>query len=582
MLSETHTCQSCKQPFVIEEDDFSFYEKMKVPPPTWCHECRFTRRMIYRNENKLYHRTNNAPGAEAKKIISIYSDDKPLTVYDNKYWWGDGWDPYEHGHEYDFTRPFFEQMKELIAKVPWPALMNWNAVNSDYCNCTTDNKNCYLVFGGDFNEDCSYATFNFYSRDSQDLYFVHKCDLCYECSDSSDCSKIRFGQYAKNCSDCMFIYDCSNCTNCVGCFGLRNKANCIFNEQYTKEEYKTKIEELHLDSQEGISLMKKKFDEFKLRFPHRFAHIVRSTSSTGNNVHSSKNCRRCFDVGTCEDLKDVFLGVQNFKDGNSSSHAGHGVELLYESFGVFSGSQNLRFSIYQPSSISVTYAYNCPSSSNVFGCVGLKKGSYSILNRRYTKEEYEALLPKVIEHMNAMPYVDAMGREYKFGEFFPPELSPFGYDETIAFDYYPVSQDEAEKKGFTWKKQEERSYTITVSADKIPKTISETPDNITHEVLGCAHGGSCNDQCTKAFKIIPAELQFYRRLNLPLPTLCPNCRHYGRLQARPPMKLWQRSCQCSEAGHNHQGSCSTEFETPYSPEKKEILYCESCYQSRYL
>lgn len=50
MNSETRNCQNCKQPFTIEPDDFGFYEQIKVPPPTWCSDCRLMRRMSFRNE----------------------------------------------------------------------------------------------------------------------------------------------------------------------------------------------------------------------------------------------------------------------------------------------------------------------------------------------------------------------------------------------------------------------------------------------------------------------------------------------------------------------------------------------------
>src|SRR3989344_5884693 len=85
---------------------------------------------------------------------------------------------------------FYEQMKELLGKMPLPALLNINAVKSEYCNYTFSNKNCYLVFGGDFNEDCAYGTFNMYSKDSFDLYWVNKCELCYEDIDSENCYKV--------------------------------------------------------------------------------------------------------------------------------------------------------------------------------------------------------------------------------------------------------------------------------------------------------------------------------------------------------------------------------------------------------
>jgi len=44
--NETKNCQNCKKDFTIEQDDFSFYEKIKVPPPTFCPECRYKRRII--------------------------------------------------------------------------------------------------------------------------------------------------------------------------------------------------------------------------------------------------------------------------------------------------------------------------------------------------------------------------------------------------------------------------------------------------------------------------------------------------------------------------------------------------------
>ena len=54
---EVRVCQNCHQDFTIEEDDFSFYEKIKVPPPTFCPHCRLVRRLIWRNERSLYKRT---------------------------------------------------------------------------------------------------------------------------------------------------------------------------------------------------------------------------------------------------------------------------------------------------------------------------------------------------------------------------------------------------------------------------------------------------------------------------------------------------------------------------------------------
>jgi len=157
MGPETKTCQNCKQPFTVTPEDFAFYEKIKVPPPTFCFDCRVQRRMAFRNERVLYKRKCDAPGHN-EQVISVFSADKKQRVYDHAAWWGDSWDPLSYGRDVDLSRPFFAQLKELWAEVPDISVLNINPVNSEYCSITEGNKNCYLVFGGDFNENTQGAS----------------------------------------------------------------------------------------------------------------------------------------------------------------------------------------------------------------------------------------------------------------------------------------------------------------------------------------------------------------------------------------------------------------------------------------
>ncbi len=108
-------------------------------------------------------------------------------------------------------------------------------------------------------------------------------------------------------------------------------------------------------------------------------------------------------------------------------------------------------------------------------------------------------------------------------------------------------------------------------SESLPDHIRDVDDGILKETIACAHNQACNEQCTQAFKIIKEELRFYRKMNLPLPRLCPNCRHYQRLKQRNPLKLWHRKCM--------KPGCQNEFETSYAPERKEIVYCEACYNA---
>ena len=129
MQNETKNCQNCKKDFTIESEDFKFYEKIKVPPPTFCPDCRLIRRLTWRNERSLYRRICNLC---EKKIIAMYHSSSPFPVYCRECWYGDGWDPASFAREYDMQKPFFEQYKEFSNTVPRLALWQRNVINSDY------------------------------------------------------------------------------------------------------------------------------------------------------------------------------------------------------------------------------------------------------------------------------------------------------------------------------------------------------------------------------------------------------------------------------------------------------------------
>ena len=589
MNQETRQCQNCKKDFVIEPEDFEFYEKVKVPPPTFCFFCRVVRRMSFRNERTLYKRQCDVPGHN-EQLISIFSKDNKQRVFDQKTWWSDSWDGIIYGREVDFSVPFFTQFQKLWAEVPDIALMNINAVNSEYCSITEGNKNCYLVIGGDFNENCMYSTYVFRSKECLDTYWVNDSQLNYETVDCVSSTGLMYSRYCEGCYNSAFLFNCRNCHDCIACVNLKNQSYCIFNVQYSKEEYETKKKELDMQSATKVEELRAKFDEHVLRYPRKFAHIVRANNSTGDNLDGTKNCRECFDVlSGGEDCAHVWLAYSKISDCFDVDRAGLNTELAYETSTVYPGN-GVYFSRFAFTSRDIFYSYNVHNCDHLFGCVGLRDKHYCILNKQYSKEEYEALLPRLIAHMNEMPYTDHGGRVYKYGEFFPSEISPFGHNETVAQELLPITREEALEKGIVWKDPEEKNYVPTKTAANLPDRIEQVEDTILSDVIECAHKGECSDLCTRAFRLIPEELAFYRRMGIPLPRLCPNCRHYRRLYQRNPIKLWNRKCMCSgktsdngayvnTANHSHgTGKCANEFKTSYAPDKKEIVYCEECYQ----
>jgi len=594
MSEQTKQCQNCKKEFIIDSQDFAFYKKIKVPSPTWCPDCRLQRRLVFRNEKTLYSRKCDLC---KETMISIYHKDSKCVVYCQKCWWSDKWDPIDYGLEYDFNKPFFEQFNELKKKVPRVSLVNTKSVNSEYTNLAADNKNCYLLFESSNNERCDYSYWMQLSKDCVDCSFVNNSQLCYEVLVAWNCYQLFFSRECRDCVDSYFLKYCIDCSNCYACVNLRHKKYHIFNKPYSKEEYLTIIKRKQRELLKGnLSELKKEFEDFVLKYINKYSYIQKSVNSTGNYLLNTKNCKFCFHSYDAEDCKYGYHVWRNSKDNMDVCTVGREAELIYETINTGMNVNNIKFGILNwHNNHHVEYSDSCQSSSDLFGCLCLRSKQYCILNKQYTKQEYQELMPKIIEHMNQMPYIDGQKRIYKYGEFFPLDLTLFSYNETSAQDHFPFTKKQAIEQGYSWKDSDSRNIKPTVKSEDLPEHIKDIEDSIIKEIVECTHQGKCDENCTTAFRIIPQELDFYRKMNLPLPRLCPNCRHYQRIKQRNPLKLWKRRCMCngkqSKFGdlvsesyintieHFHKDEpCSNEFETTYAPERPEIVYCEACYK----
>lgn len=583
------TCAHCIAPFAVTDNDRIFYQSMRVPPPTWCPSCRLQRRMVFTNERSLY---SSTCGLCTKSIITMYHPSSPFPVYCRSCWWGDGWDPLSFGQAYDFSRPFFEQFHELKSRVPRCNLVQeGNMEGSEYCNRATNNKNCYLCFRSTNNEDCLYSHPIVDSRDCVDCYNVQKSERCYGCSDCVQMYNSIFCRESQNCTDAAFLYDCRGCSNCFGCVGLRNQQYRIFNTPYSPEEYKKKVAELMNGSTDAIKNLKSHLAELSLKFIHPSIVSSRSEDVTGNWIYDSRSVKNSFMCRNVENGENLFF-ITQAKDCKDYFHFGRDCERIYETANCGLQCSNIAFcnEVFMNCS-ELRYCDGCFSTANCFGCVGLRKGSLSVLNKPYSETEYHELVDAIEKHMNDRPYRDSKGRVYRFGEFFPSDLSPVCYNEAVSQEFFPLTKEFALEKGYRWRDPETKDITITRPASTLPETIDEVDDSVLKEIIGCEHEGTCQEQCTRGFKIMRKELEFYRSMNLPLPRLCPNCRHYQRLRERPSIFLTERRCACAgiqpqndvyinTVPHAHGSSpCSNTVETVYAPDAPEIVYCLDCYQT---
>lgn len=527
---ETKICQNCKSSFTIEPEDFEFYDKIKVPAPTFCPECRSQRRHLWRNERTLYRRDCDLCG---NSIVSMYSPEKEFKVFCVNCWWGDGWDPKSYGIDFDFTKKFFEQFRELQIKVPRASLHSKNSVNCDNCNHTNNSKDCYLCTSALDSENCMYSGNVLPVKNSCDIYRSEGTanENLYECINVHDCFNCQHCYLISNCLDCFYSFDLKNCSNCFLSYNLRNQNYVFKNVKYSKEEYFDKIKEYDLSSNKIRKELYKEWINliFSKAF-HEATTIISSVDCTGNMIFNSKNSKNCFESDKIEDSKYLVVTAEIY-DSYDLYHAG-GVrcDLMYECHATV-GSTNLKFCHLSYDNSNLLYCDSCNNSNELFGCVGINKGSYMIFNKQYEKEEYLQLKEKIIEHMKTTG---------EYGEFFPSELSPFDYNETQAQVYMPLTREQALAQGFRWKDYMPGTFgKETIKIEDLPDSIKDVGDDILDEVLVCESSG-------RNYNIVEQELEFYRRFNIPLPRLHPNERYINRIKIRPDRALYD--CACAVSG----------------------------------
>ncbi len=574
MQNETRQCQNCKNDFTIESEDFSFYDKIKVPSPTFCPECRLMRRMAWRGERFLYKRICPFTG---KSVITCFSEESGVPVVDRDYWWSDDFNPLDYARDYDFSKSFFEQWQELLKTVPSIPLFNAKSQNSPYTNYAGELKDVYMSFGMWNCQNVMYCSKVVDSKDSLDLYWSTKCEFCYDLVNCQGCYGSRYLVDSANITTSAFLLDCRGCTDCFMSANLRNKQYVFRGIQLSREEYQNKIKEINFGSQEEVSKFKEEFNVLCQNSIHKYSHKVNSYDSEGDYLTNTNNCKKCFDLVDVEDCSYCVSGGAGMKDTYDVYGAGAKAEQMYEVLDSGDNASKLLFTLSCWGGYEVYYSSFCHNSSNLFGCIGVHKKEYCILNKQYGKEEYLEMVEKIKKHMTEMPYVDSRGVVYSFGEFFPGELSPFDYNKTIGQEYLPLlSEEETQDKGFIWGEPYKSSNKPTILYSDIPDDINNTSEEILKEAFECADSEEWYS--TKVFNIVPNELSFYKRMNVPIPRKSPNARHYDRLKKRNPIKLWHRQCMCDKKHNHHEGQCDVEFETSYAPDRPEIVYCEKCYQ----
>jgi hypothetical protein len=309
-------------------------------------------------------------------------------------------------------------------------------------------------------------------------------------------------------------------TNCLFCVNIQGKTNYLFNQPSTVEQIATIRSEILAGKGENYL---QQFQTFWSQQIFSTTGNVSCENCFGGALTNAKNMMFFFESGDNENCKYGISarGTKNSLDVNTIEHC----NFCYEC--ISGGNHNMKcaFDIACGECENVYYSNYCRACHHCFGCVGLRNQSYCILNKQYTKEEYERLVAQIIEQMQTTG---------ERGEFFHPSLSPFGYNETIANEYLPVEKsDLPTQHGYKWSnystdpklpENAELLHPATIPAEERKALVND--DTILKKVIIC-------EESQRPFTIQKLELAFYRKMGLPLPKLHPDIRHEKRMKQRP-------------------------------------------------
>jgi hypothetical protein len=334
-------------------------------------------------------------------------------------------------------------------------------------------------------------------------------------------------------------------------WNLRNKSFCIENVQYTKEEYEEKIKSFNLGSYDSILRYKKHFDEIiGTEVVHRNNFNLKIYDSDGDNLLNVKNCHNCFVVSDSEDCSNCLrcVGLKSCID----ICGGLSMELSGNCNACVGGSYYLKYSNKSSSRYS-EYLDLCIECEYCFGCVGLKKKKYCILNKQYSKEEYETLKNKIILDMK---------NRGEYGQFLPYSMGAGPFNFSTGFLYFPdTKKEDILKLGGYWEDIDE-SHIEGMQTSELPDNIKDVPDDIINKALICPETGW-------RFNIAQNELSFYRKNNIPLPRYHFDVRTKNQLKYMTVLQAYSYKCFY----------CEKDINAYYLPEwNYQKIACEECYK----
>lgn len=291
---------------------------------------------------------------------------------------------------------FFKELQRIISSLPKRPLFILNSETTEFADKITFSKNLFTCFDCANCTDCAYVYDSYMSVNSIDCDYAVESQYCYECTDSYKAFNCEYLEYCGNIRDSSYCYDCSG-NNLFGCVNLTNKLFCIFNRQLTEDEYRKQVKIYKTWKPEKIL---EEVEKIKKIYPLTQTVEGHNENTTyGNYIHYNKDCYMCFDAARNENCSYLYDSFYN-KSCLDMTYSGQNSELCYESIDS-AQSFNCNYIVESDSCRDSSYVFYCLDVKNSLACVGLSHKQYCILNRQFTKEEYDIVGKQILEELKA-------------------------------------------------------------------------------------------------------------------------------------------------------------------------------------
>ncbi len=573
-IVERRKCHWTGEDFAIFQSEVEMLDKLSpvinwkkylLPIPDLSPKARQINRLIFRNERKFY----KAKTVEWNLEISTIAPEMGLKIsgFKNYFEWNNK--IYSLNYSWDIKKDLINLRKNSI----FPSKLISNMDNSDYCNQETDDKNCYLNAWWHFNENSLYNTYSLSWKRNLDSYWSINSENIYQSYNIFTSNKVFFSSRIENSHNVWFSQDIIWSNNILLSASISNLSYVYKNKTYSKQEWE-EIFEKYQEKMKTYSWLQEIKDEYRDFLKNQKIKNLDNKKNENCIWNEISNSQNCFICNSTEDSQDVYYSniVAYLKDSMDIESAWWS-QKIYQCASCMRLNNMVWCTHVLDSMSNGYYSAFLQNWDNVFASLWLNHKKYTILNQEYSKEDYYSVVNDVISDMK---------KQWLRWRFLMPELSPFPYNDTVAMDYFPVTENQLEilnpddfisdaildlwwEEKIKIKRRTRDSeinipeWLVQLEAEKISDSIENIDDSILQKIIICS-------KSKRPFRVIKPELDFYRRYKIALPHTHPDIRHIDKIKQRPSRDLTLYNCS----------KCNKEV---LSVGENKNISCEDCYQT---